>query len=65
MAEAEAVVEELRAALHDVGVTLPTLGLDLVTYARRPPDPLIELGRCPRDTARRLAAALRERGSRT
>jgi hypothetical protein len=47
--EAEDTVNELRAALLVAGITLPSLGLD----------PLVELGRCSVETARRLAEALR------
>ncbi|NEY31582.1 hypothetical protein GTU99_05095 [Streptomyces sp. PRKS01-65] len=57
--EAEEVVEELRAALAKAGITLPSLGLDPVSLARRTPCPLVELGRCSVETARRLAAVLR------
>ncbi|WP_078969135.1 hypothetical protein [Streptomyces cyaneogriseus] len=57
--EAEEVVEELRAALAKAGITLPSLGLDPVSLARLTPCPLVELGRCSVETARRLAAVLR------
>jgi hypothetical protein len=57
--EAEEVVEELRAALAKAGITLPSLGLDPVSLARLTPRPLVELGRCSVETARRLAAVLR------
>ncbi|MEU3661709.1 hypothetical protein AB0E77_18430 [Streptomyces sp. NPDC032940] len=57
--EAEDTVEELRAALGTAGITLPSLGIDPVSLAREAPCPLIELGRCSVETARRLAAALR------
>ncbi|WP_037835724.1 hypothetical protein [Streptomyces sp. NRRL F-5650] len=56
---AEDTVEELRAALTAAGITLPSLGLDPVSLAREAPCPLVELGRCSVETARRLAAALR------
>ncbi|OMI88938.1 hypothetical protein ACGH52_13070 [Streptomyces sp. BBFR25] len=56
---AEDTVEELRAALAEAGITLPSLGLDPVSLAREAPCPLVELGRCSVETARRLAAALR------
>lgn len=57
--EAEEAVKELRAALKDAGITLPTLRLDLQSIAREAPRPLIELGRCNVETAARIAAALR------
>jgi hypothetical protein len=56
--EAEEARDVLRAALTDVGVTLPSLGLDCVSLAADPPYPLVELGRCAPRTARQLAAAL-------
>ncbi|MEU7716732.1 hypothetical protein [Streptomyces tibetensis] len=57
--EAEDVVKELRAELAEAGITLPSLGLDPVSLAREAPCPLVELGRCSVETARRLAAVLR------
>lgn len=57
--EAEEAVKELRAVLAKAGITLPSLGLDPVSLARRTPCPLVELGRCSVETARRLAAVLR------
>ncbi|MEV3991133.1 hypothetical protein AB0J57_19710 [Streptomyces sp. NPDC049837] len=64
MRDAKKAVTELRAALERAGITLPSLGLDPVTCAAEPPRPLVELGRCTVETARRLAAALREEGDR-
>ncbi|MFJ8540421.1 hypothetical protein ACIRFH_00085 [Streptomyces sp. NPDC093586] len=57
--EAEETLKELRAALAEAGIILPSLGIDPVSLAREAPCPLIELGRCSVETARRLAAALR------
>ncbi|MFE1010533.1 hypothetical protein ACFW4M_04450 [Streptomyces sp. NPDC058794] len=57
--EAEGTVKELRAALAEAGITLPSLGLDPVSLAREAPCPLVELGRCSVETAQRLAAVLR------
>ncbi|MFI6932969.1 hypothetical protein [Streptomyces sp. NPDC050287] len=57
--EAEDTVNELRAALLVAGIALPSLGLDPVSLAREAPCPLVELGRCSVETARRLAEALR------
>jgi hypothetical protein len=57
--EAEETVKELRAALLAAGITLPSIGLDPASLAREVPCPLIELGRCSVETARRLAEVLR------
>lgn len=56
--EAEDVVKELRALLAKTGIALPSLGLDPVSLAREAPCPLVDLGRCSVETARRLAAAM-------
>lgn len=56
--EAEEVVKELRALLAKAGITLPSLELDPVSLAREAPCPLVDLGRCSVDTARRIAAAM-------
>lgn len=56
--EAEEVVRELRAALAKAGISLPSLGLDPVGLAREAPCPLVELGRCSVETARRIIAAV-------
>ncbi|MER5839891.1 hypothetical protein ABT099_06175 [Streptomyces prasinus] len=56
--DAEDVVEELRALLVKTGITLPSLGLDPVSLAREAPCPLVELGRCSVETARRLVAVM-------
>ncbi|MFD7321218.1 hypothetical protein ACFV9D_09010 [Streptomyces sp. NPDC059875] len=66
--EASQVVTELREALVRAGIVLPSLGLDAVTLASDSPRPLIELGRCTAETARRLAAVVLppgEEGSRS
>ncbi|MEV5434688.1 hypothetical protein AB0K80_01440 [Streptomyces sp. NPDC052682] len=57
--EAEEAVKELRTELAKAGITLPSLGIDPVSLAREAPCPLIDLGRCSVETARRLAAVLR------
>lgn len=57
--EAEETVKELRAALAEAGITLPSLRLDPATLAREAPCPRVELGGCSADVAARLAAALR------
>lgn len=55
--EAEEAVKQLAAALAEHGIVLPSLDVDTPSY-----DvvgfPLIELGRCTKETARALAAAL-------
>ncbi|MFI7138157.1 hypothetical protein ACIBQ5_10485 [Streptomyces massasporeus] len=55
-------VEELRAALTLNGITLPSLDVDLPTYAGTYAQPmnLVALGNCTTATARALAAALRK-----
>ena len=58
-------MRRLRTALRSVGVTLPSLGVDALSYADRAPRPLVELGRCDPQTARRLTAALRATGTGT
>ncbi|MFE3775750.1 hypothetical protein [Streptomyces sp. NPDC059122] len=60
-AAVESVITELQEALARAGIVLPSLGLDLVSYAHRSMPPLVELGRCNMDTARRLTEALGER----
>ncbi|QEU87480.1 hypothetical protein [Streptomyces viridosporus] len=60
-AAADACVEELRAALAAHGITLPSLGLDVPTFASPyPTRPLIALVTCNLLTARALTAALRK-----
>jgi len=59
-------VEELRAALTLHGITLPSLGVDLPTFAGTYalPAGLVALGNCNTVTARALAAALRKAAER-
>ncbi|AXK32323.1 hypothetical protein DVA86_06310 [Streptomyces armeniacus] len=57
--EAEDACAELADALSAAGVKLPSLGLDVPSYAGSPP--LIELGRVNSGTARALATVLRRR----
>ena len=53
--------EDLRAALAAHGITLPSLGIDLPTFAaRNPTQLLIALGNCNLPTARALVAVLRK-----
>ncbi|ALC21316.1 hypothetical protein ACH46N_21425 [Streptomyces pristinaespiralis] len=59
--EADDCAEELRAVLAEHGITLPSLRVDLPTFAARyPARPLISLGNCNLLTARTLVAALRK-----
>ena len=58
--EAEKIVGRLREELEELGVVLPSLRVDPVTAATREPYPLVELGRCNLNTAKRLADALHE-----
>ncbi|MET9351419.1 hypothetical protein ABZY14_00120 [Streptomyces sp. NPDC006617] len=54
-------VEQLRAALKANGITLPSLGTDLPTFASAyAVPPLITLGNCNEATARALTVALRK-----
>ncbi|CAL9568771.1 hypothetical protein [Streptomyces sp. enrichment culture] len=54
-------VEQLRAALKANGITLPSLGIDLPTFASAyAVPPLVALGNCNEATARALTAALRK-----
>ncbi|MEU6224658.1 hypothetical protein [Streptomyces sp. NPDC047042] len=54
----EEIVVRLRAALKEVGVALPSLGVDPVSEAGGEPFALVVLGRCNVRTATRLAAVL-------
>ncbi|GHJ35140.1 hypothetical protein [Streptomyces sp. TS71-3] len=57
--DADAVCDELLAALKAAGITLPSLGVDPLSLAPgHEPRPLIELGRCNLATARKLIAVL-------
>ncbi|MFF5531248.1 hypothetical protein ACFY71_02035 [Streptomyces cinerochromogenes] len=55
-------VEDLRAALALHGITLPSLRVDLPSFAGTytPPAGLVTLGNCNTATARALAAVLRK-----
>ncbi|WP_255948836.1 hypothetical protein [Streptomyces odontomachi] len=61
--EAEDVRDELWAALHAAGVTLPSLCVEPAAYADAWPRPLVELGRCNLETARLLTSALKKEGA--
>ncbi|WP_105975191.1 hypothetical protein [Streptomyces geranii] len=58
MQTTDEVVIRLRAALREVGVALPSLGVDPVTGASDEPFALVRLGRCNVRTATRLAEVL-------
>ncbi|MEU1401402.1 hypothetical protein ABZ471_03375 [Streptomyces sp. NPDC005728] len=60
---ADEAVERLRAALHGVGIILPSLRVDPVSGAHGHPYALVCLGRCNLGVASRLAAALRAGGA--
>lgn len=53
---------DLKQALAALGLTLPSLGIDLVscTVTSSTPRPLVDLGRCTPATAQQLTAALRK-----
>jgi hypothetical protein len=58
----ERCVDDLRAALAAHGVTLPSLRVDLPSFAGTyaPPAGLVALGNCNTATARKLTVALRK-----
>ncbi|SCK19206.1 hypothetical protein H181DRAFT_01364 [Streptomyces sp. WMMB 714] len=53
------VVGDLRNLLAAHGITLPSIGVEPPAFAASPPQPLVALGNCNVDTARKLAAVLR------
>ncbi|UIX31203.1 hypothetical protein [Streptomyces sp. GQFP] len=57
-------VEELHAALALHDITLPSLAVDLPTFASPYRPGLVALGNCNTATARELAAALRKSAER-
>ncbi|MFK0293139.1 hypothetical protein ACIQU6_22040 [Streptomyces sp. NPDC090442] len=61
IAEAEAARDALADALARSGIVLPSLSVDPLSYSGQPPRPLIELGRCNPQTARRLADVIGDR----
>jgi hypothetical protein len=62
MHKAEEAVKTLRTDLAGSGITLPSLRLELASYVRDVPCPLVELGRCDIDTVRKFAAVLPKEG---
>lgn len=59
--EAEDVVRRLREGFAGVGIVLPSLRIDPVSFAGDEPVALVDLGRCNLDTALRLSQVLEER----
>ncbi|MEU8524543.1 hypothetical protein AB0C77_02910 [Streptomyces sp. NPDC048629] len=62
---AKSARDELREALEEVDIVLPSLGIDAVTLAAPYVIPLVELGRCRPEVARRLASLVRGDASGT
>ncbi|KIZ19789.1 hypothetical protein [Streptomyces natalensis] len=62
--QAQAACDELAAALHELGIVLPSLGVDPVLLCRERPRVLLELGRCNLETAYRLTAVLKKAAER-
>ncbi|MET7292133.1 hypothetical protein ABZS79_08315 [Streptomyces griseoloalbus] len=59
--DTEACVEQLRTALTANGITLPSLAVDLPSFASAYAGPLlVSLGNCNTATAHALTAALRK-----
>ncbi|MEE4493867.1 hypothetical protein [Streptomyces sp. BE230] len=56
--EAEELVARLRGGFAGVGVVLPSLRIDPVSFAGDEPVALLDLGRCNLDTALRLSQVL-------
>ncbi|WP_405912442.1 hypothetical protein OG760_13455 [Streptomyces sp. NBC_00963] len=63
LAMALAAMDELHEALHQHGIALPSLTVDLASCTTTTaPRPLVELGRVNLRTAERLADVLRQAG---
>jgi hypothetical protein len=58
--DVDRTVDQLRAALADHGITLPSLGVDLPAFACEYAWPLVALGNCNLATAHKLTAVLRK-----
>ncbi|SHK96072.1 hypothetical protein [Streptomyces yunnanensis] len=56
--------ERLRSALKVHGITFPSLGIDLPSFAGKYPHPLVALGNCNLATARKLTEVLRKAAER-
>lgn len=61
--DAEVACEELRDALRQAGILLPSPALDTVTFGCDHLPPLVDLGRCTPRVARTPATVLRGRSS--
>lgn len=59
--EAEELVARLRGGFAGVGVVLPSLRIDPVSFAGDEAVALVDLGRCNLDTALRLTQVLEEK----
>ncbi|HEY9329847.1 MAG TPA: hypothetical protein VIS09_16665 [Streptomyces sp.] len=62
--EAEEVVARLRGGFARVGIVLPSLRIDPLSYAGEGTVALVDLGRCNLDTALRLSQVLELEGER-
>ncbi|WP_405742566.1 hypothetical protein OG422_11840 [Streptomyces sp. NBC_01525] len=58
------LAKELRTALKDHGITLPSLGVDLPGFAGSYGVPLVALGNCNAATAHKLTEVLRKAATR-
>ncbi|MGP3967738.1 hypothetical protein [Streptomyces sp. 6N223] len=63
--EAQEIVQQLKAALAAHGIVLPSLNVDLPSFAHLTGEALIELGRVNQETARALIALATREGPRT
>ncbi|MFF4589148.1 hypothetical protein [Streptomyces sp. NPDC001388] len=59
---AQEALDQLREALREAGIGLPSLRIDPISAAQGHPFALIDLGRCNLGVASQLAAALRRTG---
>ncbi|MFF2811043.1 hypothetical protein ACFVT2_28465 [Streptomyces sp. NPDC058000] len=64
MDDVQECAEGLRSALKANGITLPSLGVDLPSFAGAYPPPLVALGNCNMATARKLAEVLHKAAAR-
>ncbi|WP_043265512.1 hypothetical protein [Streptomyces sp. CT34] len=58
MEDVHECAEGLKGALKANGITLPSLGVDMPSFAGDYPPPLVALGNCNMATARKLAEVL-------
>ncbi|WP_201305107.1 hypothetical protein [Streptomyces sp. GS7] len=64
MDDVQECAEGLKVALKANGITLPSLGVDMPSFAGDYPPPLVALGNCNMATARRLAEVLHKAAAR-